>query len=161
MKHIVQLFVFIINIFFQEDSVTFPSAFIILLYFFSNLISKKFSTYLQIRSVTQLCPTLCDLMNRSTPVLPVHHQLPEFTETHIHWVSDAIQPSHPQQYHTIFFLLLTPFSMTISRSIHVGANDIISSCYGLVILRCIYVLHFLYPLFCRCTFRLLPYRINK
>ena len=49
----------------------------------------------QFSSVTQLCPTLCDPMNRSTPGLPVHHQLPEFTQTHIHWVSDAIQPSHP------------------------------------------------------------------
>ena len=49
----------------------------------------------QIRSVAQSCPTLCDPMNRSTPGLPVHHQLPEFTETHIHQVSDAIQPSHP------------------------------------------------------------------
>ena len=48
----------------------------------------------QIRSVTQSCPTLCDPMNRSTPGLPVHHQLPEFTETHVHWISDAIQPSH-------------------------------------------------------------------
>ena len=46
-------------------------------------------------SVTQLCPTLCDLMNRSTPGLPVHHQLPEFTHTYVHWVSDAIQPSQP------------------------------------------------------------------
>ena len=49
----------------------------------------------QIRSVAQLCPTLCDPMNRSTPGLPVHQQLLEFTETHIHRVSDAIQPSHP------------------------------------------------------------------
>ena len=48
----------------------------------------------QIRSVTQLCPTLCDPMNHSTPGLPVHHQPPEFTQTHIHQVSDAIQPSH-------------------------------------------------------------------
>ena len=48
----------------------------------------------QIRSVAQSCLTLCDPMNRSTPGLPVHHQLPEFTETHIHRVSDAIQPSH-------------------------------------------------------------------
>ena len=46
-------------------------------------------------SVAQSCPTLCDPMNRSTPGLPVHHQLPEFTQTHIHRVSDAIQPSHP------------------------------------------------------------------
>ena len=49
----------------------------------------------QIRSVAQSCPTLYDPMNRSTPSLPVHHQLPEFTETHVHRVSDAIQPSHP------------------------------------------------------------------
>ena len=49
----------------------------------------------QIRSVAQLCPTLCDPMNRSMPGLPVHHQLPEFTQTHVHRVSDAIQPSHP------------------------------------------------------------------
>ena len=49
----------------------------------------------QIRSVAQSCPTLCDPMNRSTPGLHVHHQLPEFTQTHVHRVSDAIQPSHP------------------------------------------------------------------
>ena len=49
----------------------------------------------QIRSVAQLSPTLCDPMNRSTPGLPVYHQLPEFTQTHVHRVSDAIQPSHP------------------------------------------------------------------
>ena len=49
----------------------------------------------QIRSVAQSCPTLCDPMNCSTPGLPVHHQLLEFTQTHVHWVSDAIQPSHP------------------------------------------------------------------
>ena len=49
----------------------------------------------QFSSVAQLCPTLCDPMNRSTPGLPVHHQLPEFTQTHVHRVSDAIQPSHP------------------------------------------------------------------
>ena len=49
---------------------------------------------LQFTSVTQSCPTLCDPMNHSTPGLPVHHQLPEFTQTHIHRVSDAIQPWH-------------------------------------------------------------------
>ena len=49
----------------------------------------------QIRSVAQLCPTLCNPMNRSMPGLPVHHQLPEFTQTHVPLVSDAIQPSHP------------------------------------------------------------------
>ena len=49
----------------------------------------------QIRSVAQSCSTLWDPMNRSTPGLPVHHHLPEFTDTHVHRVSDAIQPSHP------------------------------------------------------------------
>ena len=49
----------------------------------------------QIRSVAHSCPTLCNPMNRSTPGHPVHHQLPEFTQTHVHQVSDAIQPSHP------------------------------------------------------------------
>ena len=49
----------------------------------------------QISSFAQSCLTLCNPMNRSTPGLPVHHKLPEFTQTHVHWVSDAIQPSHP------------------------------------------------------------------
>ena len=49
----------------------------------------------QFSSVARSCPPLCDPMNRSRPGLPVHHQLPEFTQTHVHRVSDAIQPSHP------------------------------------------------------------------
>ena len=49
----------------------------------------------QFSSGAQSCPTLCDPMNCSTPVLPVHHQPPEFTQTHVHRVGDAIQPSHP------------------------------------------------------------------
>ena len=49
----------------------------------------------QFSSVAQSCPTLCDPMSCSTPGLPLHHQLPEFTQTHVHRVSDAIQPSHP------------------------------------------------------------------
>ena len=49
----------------------------------------------QFSSVTQLCPTLWDPMDWSTPGLPVHHHLPEFAQTHIHWVGDAIQPPHP------------------------------------------------------------------
>ena len=53
------------------------------------------SLSVQFSSVAQSCPTLCDPMNHSTPGLPVHHQLPEFTQTHLHWVGDAIQPSHP------------------------------------------------------------------
>ena len=52
----------------------------------------------QFSSVTQSCLTLCDPMDHSTPGLPVHHQLLEFTQTHVHWVGDAIQPSHPLSY---------------------------------------------------------------
>ena len=52
-------------------------------------------TKAQFSSVAQSCPTLCDPTNRSTPGLAVHHQLPEFTQTHVHRVGDAIQPSHP------------------------------------------------------------------
>ena len=51
--------------------------------------------YTHISSVAQWCLTLCDPMNCSTPGLPVHHQLPQFTQTHVHRVGDAIQPSHP------------------------------------------------------------------
>ena len=53
------------------------------------------SSSVHFSSVTQSCPSLCNPMNPSTPGLPVHHQLPEFTQAHVHRVSDAIQPSHP------------------------------------------------------------------
>ena len=66
-------------------------------------------------SVTQSCMTLCDPMDCSTPGLPVHHQLPEFTQTHVHWVGDAIQPSHP-----LLSLLLLP---SIFPSIRVFSNE--------------------------------------
>ena len=56
--------------------------------------AKTFSS-VQFSSVSESCPTLYDPMNLSTPGLPVHHQLPGFTQTHVHWVGDAIQPSHP------------------------------------------------------------------
>ena len=65
----------------------------------------------QFSSVAQLCPTLCDSMNCSKPGLPVHHQLLEFTQTHIHWVGDAIQPSHP---------LSSPSLPTFNLSQHQG-----------------------------------------
>ena len=66
--------------------------------FFSFLLEAgitKNCTSVQFSSVAQSCPTLCDPVNCSTPGLPVHHQLPEFTQTHVHRVSDAIQPPHP------------------------------------------------------------------
>ena len=63
---------------------------------FVSCISKRVLCHSDlIRSVVQSCLTRCDPRNRSTPGHPVHHRLPEFTETHIHRVSDAIQPSHP------------------------------------------------------------------
>ena len=55
---------------------------------------------MHISSVAQSCPTLCDPMNHSTPGLAVHHQLPEFTQTHIHWISDAIQSSQSLSSHS-------------------------------------------------------------
>ena len=69
----------------------------------------------QFSSVAQSCPTLCDPMNHSTPGLPVHHQLPESTQTHVHRVGDAIQPSHP-----LSSLLLLP---PIPPSIRVFSNE--------------------------------------
>ena len=61
----------------------------------NNFSAKYLEPSVQFSSVAQSCPTLCDPMNRSTPGLPVHHQLPEFTQTRVHRVCDAIQPSHP------------------------------------------------------------------
>ena len=55
---------------------------------------RQYIVSVQFSSVPQSCPTLCDPMNCSTPGLPVHHQLPELAQTHVHWVGDAIQPSH-------------------------------------------------------------------
>ena len=69
--------------------------------------------YFQFSSVAQSCPTLCDPMNRSTPGLPVHHQLPEFTQTHVHRVCDAIQPFHPLLSSSPL-LLLPPIPPSIS-----------------------------------------------
>ena len=59
------------------------------------ILSNSHHMTFQFSSVAQLCPTLCDPMNRSMPGLPVHHQLLEFTQTQVYRVSDAIQPSHP------------------------------------------------------------------
>ena len=72
---------------------------------------------LQFSSVTQSCLTLCDPMNCSTPGFTVHHQLPEPTQTHVHCVSDAIQPSHP-----LSSLLLLP---PIFPSIRVFSNELV------------------------------------
>ena len=76
----------------------------------------------QFSSVAQSCPTLCDPMNHSTPGLPVHHQLPEFTQTHLHWVSDAIQPSHP---------LSSPSPPAPNPSQHQGLFQWVNSSYDM------------------------------
>ena len=70
--------------------------------------------YIYISSVAQLCPTICDTMNPSTPGLPVHDKIPEFTQTHVHRVSDAIQPSHP---------LLSPSPPAPNPSQHQGLSQ--------------------------------------
>ena len=79
----------------------------------------------QFSSVAQSCLTLCDPMDCSTPGLSVHHQLPESTQTHVHWVSDAIQPSHP------LLALLLPLqsfpesgSLQMSQSFTLGGQNI-------------------------------------
>ena len=74
----------------------------------------------QFCSVGQSCLTLRDPMDCSTPGLPVHHQLPEFTQTHVHWINDAIQPSHP---------LSSPSHPTFNLSQHQGLFKWVSSSY--------------------------------
>ena len=84
----------------------------------------------QLSSVAQSCPTLCDPMNHSTPGLLVHHHLPEFTQTHIQRVSDAIQPSHPllspsppapnpSQHQSLFFITEPPGKPNLKPSLMV------------------------------------------
>ena len=77
----------------------------------------------QFSSVAQLCPTLCNPMDCSTPGFPVHHQPPEFTQTHVHWVSDAIQPSHPLSF---------PSPPTFNLSQHQGLFIWVSSSHQVV-----------------------------
>ena len=69
--------------------------FVLLLFEVWYILCRLQNSSVQFSSVIQLCPTLCDLMNCSMPGLPVHHQHPEYTQTHVHRVGDAIQPSHP------------------------------------------------------------------
>ena len=89
----------------------------------SNSIFKKLRSWylvpsVRFNSVTQLCPTLCDPMDCSTPSFPVHHQLPELAQTHVHQVGDAIQPSYP---------LLSPFPPAYNHFQHQGLFQWISS----------------------------------
>ena len=79
---------------------------------------QEISSFPPFSSVTQSCLTLCDPMDYSTPSFPVHHQLPEFTQTHVHWVGDAIQPSHP---------LSSPSPPALNLSQHQGLFKWVSS----------------------------------
>ena len=105
-------------------------------------------TFIQFSSVAQLCPTLCNPMNRSTPGLPVHHQLPEFTQTHVRRVGDAIQLSHPlsspfppasnpsqhQFFKKIFGLSLSGYSCTWSTGSL--TQVLLKIPIGILILKC-------------------------
>ena len=88
---------------------------------------------IQFSSVAQSCPTLCEPVDGSTPGLPVHHQLPEFTQTHVHSDGDAIQPPHP---------LLSPSSPAFIPSIRVFSNET--------------ALHIRWPKYCSFSFGISP-----
>ena len=74
--------------------------------------------HIQFSSVTQSCPTLCNPMDCSTPRFPLHNQVPKLAQTHVHWVSKAIQPSH----------LLSPSPPAFTLSQHQGLFQWVSSC---------------------------------
>ena len=98
------------------------------------LLSVDYCNPFQFSSAAQSCPTLCDPMNCSTSGLPVHHQLPEFTQTHVHRVGDAIQPSHP---------LLSPSLLPpIPPIIKVFSNES--------------TLHMRWPKYCSFSFSIIP-----
>ena len=84
----------------------------------TTLCSIRFISSVQFSSVAQSCPILCNPMDWSTPDLPVHHQLPEFTQTHVYWVGDAIQPSHS---------LMSPSPPSFILSQHQGLFKWVSS----------------------------------
>ena len=83
-----------------------------------RLVFKSLLKNFQFSSVTLLCPILCDPMDCSTPGFPVYHQLPEFTQNGVHWISDSIQPSHH---------LSSPSPFTFSLSQHQGVFKWVSS----------------------------------
>ena len=85
-----------------------------------NYLFPVYSLLVQFSSVAQSCPTLCDPMDCSTPGFPIHHQLLEVTQTHVHLVGDAIQPSHP---------LLSPSPPTFNLFQHQGLFQWVSSSY--------------------------------
>ena len=97
---------------------TWTSTKYILNYHSFNIFALYYSFKFKFSSVAQSCPTLCNPLNRSTPGLPVHYRLLEFAQTHVHWVGDAIQPSHP---------LLSPAPPLLNLSQHQGLFKWVSS----------------------------------
>ena len=83
-----------------------------------HIVTESLDSWVQFSSVTQSCPTLCYPMDCSTPDLPVYRRLPEFTQTNVHWIGDAIQPSH---------LLLSPSPPAFNLSQHQGLFKWVSS----------------------------------
>ena len=94
--------------------------------------AKQSAQFSQFSSDVQSCLTLCNPMNRSTPGLPVHHQLLEFTKTHIHWVGDAIQPSHP---------LSSPSPPAVNLSQHQGLLQWVNSSHEMAKVLEFYLQH--------------------
>ena len=90
---------------------SFLSSFFSFFFLFLNLYSDALGVNFQLSSVAQSCPTLWNPMDCSTPGLPVHHQFPELTQTHVHWVGDVIQPFQP---------LSSPSPLTFNLSQHQG-----------------------------------------
>ena len=96
---------------FTTEPLRSPRGYLQLLYSQTSKVGSSHDVIGLLCSVAQSCPTLCDPMNHSTPGLPVHHQLPESTQTHVHRVGDAIKPSHP---------LLSPSPPALNLSQHQG-----------------------------------------
>ena len=114
---LLSMFLKIVNLFLIEDELTVFNILEFLCFPKRSWWQSQFSS-VQFSSVAQSCLTPCDAMKHSTPGLPVHHQLPEFTQTHVHRVGDAIQPLHP---------LLSPSPPALNLSQHQGLFKWVSS----------------------------------
>ena len=90
---------------------------------FALFVFPRIKIMVQFSSITQSCPTVCDPTNHSTPGLPIHPELLESTQIHVHWVSDAVQPSHP---------LSSPSSPALNLSQHQGLFQGVSSSHEVV-----------------------------
>ena len=108
------------HLFIQKSSLSLLWYILILKFSLKKVCQPHFHERTLSQSVTQSCLTLWDPMDCSTPGLPVHHQLPEFIHTHVYWVGDTIQPSHP---------LPSPSTPAFNPSLHQGRFQWVSSSY--------------------------------